>query len=129
MHFNCFEEYNWYSKDYLKHFFAANYSGPNYSTSNPAVVAESVRALFSNSSRESFKATVEIPLGDFCMVKIIPMKILSLHIILLCPHLYHFFPVSIHYLQCMSPPCQFYNNGFIYINLNYIIITLKFYVW
>ena len=25
----------------------------------------------------------------------------------------------------MSPPCQFYNNGFMHINLNYIIITLK----
>ena len=25
----------------------------------------------------------------------------------------------------MSPPCQFYNNGFMYIKLNYIIITLK----
>ena len=25
----------------------------------------------------------------------------------------------------MSPPCQFYNNGFMYINLNYIITTLK----
>ena len=25
----------------------------------------------------------------------------------------------------MSPPCQFYINGFMYINLNYIITTLK----
>ena len=25
----------------------------------------------------------------------------------------------------MSPPCQFYNSGFVYINLNYIITTLK----
>ena len=24
--------------------------------------------------------------------------------------------------EYMSPPCQFYNNGFMYINLNYIII-------
>ena len=28
----------------------------------------------------------------------------------------------------MSPPCQFYNNGFMYINLNYIIITLKSFI-
>ena len=29
------------------------------------------------------------------------VKTLNLHIILLCTHLYHFFPVSIHYLQCI----------------------------
>ena len=26
---------------------------------------------------------------------------------------------------CMSPPCQFYNTGFTYFNLHYIITTLK----
>ena len=29
------------------------------------------------------------------------VKILNLYIILSCYHLYHFFPVSIHYLQCI----------------------------
>ena len=29
------------------------------------------------------------------------VKILNLYIILLCTHLYHFFPVSIQYLQCI----------------------------
>ena len=28
----------------------------------------------------------------------------------------------------MSPPCQFYNTGFMYINLNYKITTLKSYI-
>ena len=30
------------------------------------------------------------------------VKILNLYIILLCAHLYHFLPVSIHYLQCIN---------------------------
>ena len=37
------------------------------------------------------------------------IKILNLYIILLCTHLYHFFPVSIHYLQwiyCLLHYCQ-----------------------
>ena len=34
------------------------------------MVAESVRVLFSNSSRESLEAAVQIPLGDIYMVKI-----------------------------------------------------------
>ena len=29
------------------------------------------------------------------------VKILSIYIIIFCTHLYHFFPVSIHYLQCI----------------------------
>ena len=29
------------------------------------------------------------------------VKMLNLYIILFCTHLYHFFPVSIHYLQCI----------------------------
>ena len=29
------------------------------------------------------------------------VKILNLYIILLCTHSYHFFPISIHYLQCI----------------------------
>ena len=33
--------------------------------------------------------------------KNIIVKILNLYIILPCAHLYHFFPVSINYLQCM----------------------------
>ena len=30
------------------------------------------------------------------------VKILNLYVILLCTHLYHIFPVSIHYLQCST---------------------------
>ena len=33
---------------------------------------------------------------------LISVKILNLYIILLCTHLYHFFPLSIHYLQCIN---------------------------
>ena len=34
-----------------------------------------------------------------CKIKII-VKILNIYILLSCTHLYHFFPLAIHYLQC-----------------------------
>ena len=43
-----------------------------------------------------FRASVQKPLLGYFIV-----KILNLYFILSCTHLYHFFPVSIHYLQCI----------------------------
>ena len=44
-------------------------------------------------------------------------KILNLYIIILCTHLFHFLPVSIHYLQCIHCLLQY---SVIYVGLRYI---------
>ena len=41
------------------------------------------------------------------------VKILNLYVILLCTHLHHFFPVSIHYMQCITPDMSLGKQSFI----------------
>ena len=43
-----------------------------------------------------------VPIGSFSLNFFCIIKILNLYIILSCTHVYHFFPVSIHYLQCVN---------------------------
>ena len=43
----------------------------------------------------------------------IMVKILNFYIIILCSHLYHFFPVSIHYLQCIHCLLHYINCSFV----------------
>ena len=44
---------------------------------------------------------------------------------ILCTDSQLFFDIKRENIRCMSPPCQFYNASFMYINLNYIITMLK----